>query len=134
MTRTLILRRRIVRLARLDWLVQRERILYDFLLRARTETPIMDDARTQSVAGVLAIGPVAVTNDFIGGCIVRARVRNLQHRDVWLVLGAHLRGADANENSASLPLILHADETRVVELLSPTRQKPQALVWTVTAL
>ncbi|MDQ6780184.1 MAG: hypothetical protein M3Z37_03390 [Candidatus Eremiobacteraeota bacterium] len=134
MTRALLLRRRVMRLGRLDWLLQRERRLSDFLLRARTETPIFDEATTQTFAGLLAIGPVTVTRDFVGGCVIRARVRNLQYRDVWLVLQAHLRAADATETGASLALTLRADETRAVELLSQARQKPQALVWTVTAL
>ena len=126
------LRRRVVRLARIKMLERREAVLFDFLARAHTETPLFVDPHVAAAGAGISIGPTTVTLDFLGSPIVRATVRNTSASRAAPLLTVTLRAADGTTSRASVLVeTLDAGAARTVELLSPTRGRPTSLSWSV---
>ncbi|MBV8171417.1 MAG: hypothetical protein JO219_05745 [Candidatus Eremiobacteraeota bacterium] len=124
------LRRRVVRLARIKMYERRETMLFEFLAKARTETPLLEDASVSSVGGGIVIGPTSVTVDFLGSPIVRSTVRNTGALPVSPLLVVTLRDAAGTLTRASIAIErLDAGASRKIELLSPARASPVSLHW-----
>jgi hypothetical protein len=119
---------------RLQLLQRREALLADFLIRARTETTQFEDSRSYRLDVGVRIGPVVVTVDFIGSPIIRARVTNLNEGDVSFLLSANLTSKTGAVSGASTVVVLHARETRSIELLCPDSLVPQTLTWSTLPL
>ncbi|HXW51181.1 MAG TPA: hypothetical protein VEJ41_04260 [Candidatus Acidoferrales bacterium] len=119
---------------RLRILQQREALLHDFLIRAQTEQPQFSDPRSYRLSIGASIGPVVVTRDFVGSPIIRARVTNLGAADLSFLLSATLASARGVQTGATAVVLLHAHETRTVELLCPDDVAPQSLTWSTMPL
>jgi hypothetical protein len=119
---------------RLELLQRREALLHDFLIRAQTETPQFEDRRTYRLDVGVKVGPVVVTRDFIGSPIIRARVTNLSAADISFLLSAQLSSKSGAVSGASTVVLLHAYETRSIELLCPDNLVPQSLTWSTLPL
>ncbi len=115
-------------------LQRREALLHDFLVRARTETPEFVDARAYPLGVGVTIGPVVVTKDFVGSPIIRAKVSNQRGVEVSFLLSASIASDRGAQSGASTVVLLHAFETRTIELLCPESITPRALTWSTLPL
>ncbi len=122
------------RCVRYALLQRREALLHDFLVRARTETPEFVDARAYPLGVGVTIGPVIVTKDFVGSPIIRAKVSNRRGVPVSFLLSASIASDRGAQSGASTVVILHAFETRTIELLCPESITPRALTWSTLPL
>ena len=123
---------RVARMTRLALLVRREAMLRDFLLAARTETPVLRDDRRVRLDGV-EISDTTIGRDFLGAAILRARVHNLRSAPQDIELIADVTSARGPHTTASTILTLHPDETRMVELLAPAATAPRSIRWSAVA-
>jgi hypothetical protein len=128
------LQSRVARMERLAFLVRREALLHDFLIKARTETPVFHDDRTYRFDPGIEISATHVAADFIGSPIIRARVRNRTASRQMLLLEADLVSASGARSRAGAALTLEPGETRTVELLCPARVAPASLIWSTSPL
>ena len=124
------LRRRVVRLARIKMLERRQAMLFEFLAKSHTETPLFADGVEHDVGHGLFVGPTIVTLDFLGSPIVRATVRNASSARAAPLLTAHLRTVDGAEFavSSAVESIAHG-ETRHIDIESPTLAAPVSVIW-----
>lgn len=126
------LRRRVVRLARIKMLERRQAMLFDFLAKAHTETPLFVDRSSTAVGGGIIVGPTTVTIDLFGSPMIRASVRNIGTTRASPLLTVSLRTGDGVVMRAStLVERLEPGATRQIELLCPMRGRPSALTWSV---
>lgn len=125
---------RVARMERLALLVRREALLHDFLIKARTETPIFADEATHRLEPGIEINATHVATDFIGSPIIRARVSNRTATRQALLLEAQISSANGDRATAAEALTLEPGETRTVELLCPSRISPASLIWSTTPL
>ena len=121
-------------MTRLAILQEREALLHDFLVRARTETPLFQDERTSMPAPGVVVGAVVVSRDLIGSPIIRARVTNHRPALASIVLIADLDSHSGAKGRASVALLLQSGETRTVELLCPFALIPVSLRWSAFTL
>jgi len=127
------LRRRVIRLARIKMLERRQAMLFAFLAKSHTETPLFADASAVDVGGGVLVGPTTVTLDFLGSPIIRATVRNASKAQVSRVLTARLRTSDGEVLRVSVALEpLEPGASRRIELLSPSRGRPSSVTWSAT--
>jgi hypothetical protein len=125
---------RVMRMARLAVLVRREALLHDFLTAARTETPLLrDDARRTLPPGI-EISTSTVTLDFLGSPVVRARVTSRSPVSQTFVLIADLVDTAGTRGRIGVAIALQPGETRIVELLCPSRLRPVSLIWSSAPL
>ena len=128
------LRRRLVRLARIKMFERREAMLFEFLAKAHAEATLFEDRSATDLGAGVVVGPTAVTSDFLGYPIVRARVRNDSSLRVTPLLTVHLSGPDG-EATASIDVgLLEPGTSREIELASPTKTAPTSLRWTMMSL
>jgi hypothetical protein len=126
------LRRRVVRMARIKMLERREAMLFDFLAKAHTETPLFEDRAIASLGGGIVVGPTSVTVDFLGSPIVRAVVRNTTASPVSPLLTVTLRDATGALTRASFAIErLAPGASEKIEVLSPSHASPVSLTWTL---
>jgi hypothetical protein len=125
---------RAARCFRLHVLLQREALLHDFLVRARTETPRLRDERAYRLDVGVTLGPAEVTTDFIGSPIVRARVTNVRASAVSFLLSVRLVSSSGATSGASTVVFLHGYETQTIELLCPDALVPQTMTWSTMPL
>jgi hypothetical protein len=125
---------RIARMTRLALLVCREALLHDFLVAATTEQPLFHDATTHKVSAGIEISSAAVTLDFIGNPIIRARVRSLLSAPQTALLIAEITDARGTRARAGAAVLLQPGETRTIELLCPERLVPASLSWSTMRL
>ncbi len=119
---------------RLALLVRREALLHDFVVAARTETLLLRDDALRSLPSGIEISASAVTLDFLGSPIVRARVTSRSQVAQTVVLVAELVDASGARSRASTAIALQPGETRSVELLCPARLRPISLIWSTAPL
>ena len=113
-------------------LERREAMLFDFLTKAHTETPLFVDPHVVDARSGIHIGPTTVTLDFLGSPIVRVTVRNSTASRASPLLTVTLRSATgATARASVLVESLDAGTQRTVELLCPTRDRPASLTWSV---
>jgi len=124
------LRRRVVRLARIKMLERRQAMLFEFLAKSHTETPLFADGIEHDVGHGLFVGPTIVTLDFLGSPIVRATVRNGSSARAAPLLTAHLRTSDGAEFAVSAAVeSIAPGETRHIDLECPTFASPVSVTW-----
>jgi len=128
------LQRRVVRETRLALLVRREALLHDFLMNARTESPVFHDDTTYRLDRGIQIDSTRVSLDFIGSAIIRARITNLAATRRAVLLEADVASAQGARGRAAEALTLQPGETRTVELLCPENISPASLIWSTTPL
>ncbi len=129
------LRRRLVRLARIAYFERREAQLTAFLTKTRTESPVFDDPAIANAGAGVSIGPTAITADFLGSAVVRARARNGSSAPVTLLVTVTLRAADGRTARASTVVrSLAPGESRSFELTSPQAIVPVAAAWSAQSL
>ena len=128
------LRSRVARMTRLALLVRREALLHDFLVAATTERPLFRDAAIHKIDRGIEISSTAVTLDFIGNPVIRARVRNLLSVPQNALLIAEITDARGARARAGAAVLLQPGETRVIELLCPERLVPASLLWSTMQL
>jgi hypothetical protein len=129
------LRRRLVRLARIKMLERRQAMLFDFLAKTHTESPLFEDTTVFDIGGGIVIGPTSVTLDFLGSPIVRTTVRNASKARVSPVLTVHLRMQSGDELRASTALdALEPGASRTVDMLCPSRGHPVSATWSAILL
>ncbi len=130
-----LLRRRVVRLARIAMLERKEASLGQLLTDAATERSLLVDNRVVSVFDGVLVGPTEATVDFIGSPLIRARVKNTSPRSISVLLTAAIRGGEGPEATASLAVErLAPGEARPVELLCPAALTPTSIAWSAVAL
>jgi hypothetical protein len=128
-----LLRRRVVRMARIAYLERKQAMLAEFLARAETEQPVLRDDR-RLVFGPISIGPAAVTRDFLGSPVLRVRVRN-DGGAVFALITARLRSAThATVEATAAVRLLAKEETREVQIEFPQDFAPLSIDWEVTQL
>ena len=125
---------KVMRMARLALLVRREALLHNFLIAARTETPLLrDDARRTLPPGI-EISASTVTLDFLGSPVVRARVTSRSPVSQTFVLIAQLVDTAGARGRVGVAIALQPGETRTIELLCPSRLRPVSLIWSTAPL
>ena len=124
------------RLTRDALLALRAEMLHDFLVRTGTEKPAFYDAHIVVVAGKLRIGPSAVTIDFLGAPIVRARVRNASSAEqAGVLLRVRVHDVHGRETEASTWIdVLGPGESRTVEIFCLQPLTPKSVDWTADTL
>jgi hypothetical protein len=126
------LRRRVVRMARIKMFERREAMLFDFLAKAHTETPLFEDSAIATLGGGILVGPTSVTVDFLGSPIVRATVRNTTSSPVSPLLTVTMCDATGTLARASVAIErLAPGASKKIEVLSPARASPVSLTWTL---
>jgi len=125
---------RLARMTRVAILLRREALLHDFLVAATTERPLFHDATIHKVSAGIEISSTAVTLDFIGNPVIRARVRNLLSAPQTALLIAEITDARGMRVRAGAAVLLQPGETRIVELLCPERLVPASLSWSTMHL
>jgi len=129
------LRRRLVRLARIKMLERRQAMLFEFLAKTHTESPLFEDNAVSDIGGGIVIGPTSVTLDFLDSPIVRTTVRNASKARVSPVLTVHLRMQSGDELRASTALdALEPGASRTVDMLCPSRGHPVSATWSAILL
>ena len=126
-----LLRRRVIRLARIAMYERRQAMLSEFLARAHTLDPLLQDAQVLALAGGIEIGPTVVLRDSLGGAVVHATIRNTASVPAAPLVTVRLRGADGSEASASIALDLAPGASRHIELAAPSVVRPVALRWSL---
>ncbi|MBC5825881.1 MAG: hypothetical protein GIX02_13885 [Candidatus Eremiobacteraeota bacterium] len=130
-----LLRRRVVRLARIAMLERREALLSEFLVGASTERQVMRDDRRHALAEGIEFDDVSVTLDFVGSPIIRARVTNTSPDHVSYVVTAVIATSDGPKATASLAIErLAPHESRRIELLCPAALVPSSIEWSAARL
>jgi hypothetical protein len=112
-------------------------MLQDFLVETGTEAPAFTDRRIVNAGDGILIGPAIVTIDFIGTPIIRARVRNGDHRSRQVVVTATVHAGtntDAGTDASAIIERLGPGESRDVELMVGSALMPIALTWKVMIL
>ena len=127
-------RSRVARMTKLASLVRREALLRDFLVAARTERPLFYDPTIHKVSPDIEILSTAVTLDFIGNPVIRARVRSLLSATQSALLIAEITDARGARARAGAAVLLQPGETHIVELLCPDRLVPVSLSWSTMRL
>lgn len=127
-------RGRVVRLTNLVLLVRREALLRDFLVAARTERPLFSDQSIHKVAAGIELSSTAVTLDFIGNPVIRARVRSVLTTSQTVLLIVEIMDAHGARARAGVAVSLQPGEARIVELLCPQRLVPASLSWSTMQL
>jgi hypothetical protein len=128
------LQRRVVRMTSLALLVRREAMLHDFLLAARTETPIMSDASAHALMPGVDVFASTVALDFLGSPIIRAKVHNALARSLTAVIVADVVDVRGARGRAATEVTLRQGETRSIELLCPATLSPASLIWSIVPL
>ena len=128
------LRRSVSRMERLALMERRQALLHDFLIRANTETPLLQDTAVHQPLPGLVVSAAFVSRDLVGSPIVRVRVTNTRLTLVSAVLVAELADAQGRTDRASSALVLQPAETRTIELLCPSTFSPVSLHWSAVAL
>lgn len=124
------LRRRVVRLARIKMLERRQAMLFAFLAKTHTQTPLFEDPSIVAVGAGILIGPTTITLDFLGSPIVRARVHNASAARASPLLTVRMRSEDGQDMRVSTVLEpLEPGASRTIELLSPWRGRPVSITW-----
>jgi hypothetical protein len=121
-------------MTRLALLVRREALLHDFLIAAVTERPLFHDDATYRVALGLEISATAVTVDFVGNPVIRARVKSLLATSQTALLIANMTDARGVHARAGAAISLQPGETRIIELLCPEKIVPASLSWSTMQL
>ena len=126
------LRRRVVRMARIKMFERREAMLFDFLAKAHTETPVFEDRAISSLGDGIVVGPTSVAIDFLGSPVVRTTVRNTTASSVSPLLTVTMRDATGAVTRASVAIErLAPGASKKIEVLSPARASPVSLTWTL---
>jgi len=128
------LRSRVARMTKLVLLARREALLRDFLVAATTERPLFHDATIHKVAPGIEITSTAVTLDFLGNPVIRARVRNVLSTSQAALLIAEITDVRGTRARAGAAVLLQPGETRIIELLCPERLVPASLSWSTMKL
>jgi hypothetical protein len=128
------LRSRVARMTKLALLARREALLHDFLVAATTERPLFRDSAIHKVAPGIELSSTAVTLDFIGNPVIRARVKNLLSTPQSALLIAEITDARGTRARAGAAVLLQPGETRIIELLCPDRLVPTSLTWSAMQL
>ena len=128
------LRRSVSRMTQLALLQRRQALLHEFLVRANTETPLLNDGAPHEPLSGILINTTLVSRDLIGSPIIRARVTNRRSAVISIVLIADLADAKGRTGRASSALVLQPAQTRTVELLCPSELSPVSLRWSALAL
>ncbi len=126
-----LLRRRVIRLARIAMYERRQAMLSEFLARAHTLDPLLEDAKVLALPGGIEIGPTIVLRDSFGGAVVRATIRNTAAVPAAPLVTVRLHGADGSETSASIALDLAPGASRHIELAVAGAIRPVALRWSL---
>jgi hypothetical protein len=129
-----MLRRRVVRMARIAYFEREQTLLSEFIARAATEQTLFRDDRRLRF-GQVEIGPVIVTRDFLGSPVLRARIHNERAAPLGVLLTARLNGAGGQTCEATTAAQLRADgAAQTVELSCARATNPISVEWTVTNL
>jgi hypothetical protein len=121
-------------MTKLALLARREALLHNFLVAATTERPLFRDATIHKVSPGIEVSSAAVTLDFIGNPLIRARVRSLLSVPQTALLIAEITDARGTRARAGAAVLLQPGETRIVELLCPERLVPASLSWSAMQL
>jgi len=119
---------------KLTLLARREALLHNFLVAATTERPLLHDATIHKVTPGIEVSSAAVTLDFIGNPVIRARVRSLLSAPQTALVIAEITDARGARARAGAAVLLQPGETRIVELLCPDRIVPASLSWSAMQL
>jgi len=128
------MRSRAARMTKLTLLARREALLHNFLVAATTERPLFHDATIYKVTPGIEVSSAAVTLDFIGNPVIRARVRSLLSAPQTALVIAEITDARGARARAGAAVLLQPGETRIVELLCPDRIVPASLSWSAMQL
>lgn len=129
-----MLRRRVVRMARIAYFEREQTLLSEFIARAATEQTLFRDDRRLRF-GQIEIGPVVVTRDFLGSPVLRVRIHNERPTPLGILMTARLNAAGGQTCEATTAVGLRADgAAQTVELSCAQATNPISVEWTVTNL